>query len=115
MPKVTTIGWSAFIRCLWVDSIDIPNVTILGSGIFYGCENLKSINMPKVKTLGYEALMHCAFTSLNLPATLDSIGEYALTNLGLKVKKACLVYINSYYERHGELNIQELFKIIIQK
>ena len=36
---------------------------------------------------------------------------YILTNLGLKVKKACLVYINSYYERHGELNIQELFKI----
>lgn len=36
---------------------------------------------------------------------------YILSNLGYKVKKAGIVYINPFYERHGDLNLKELFKI----
>ncbi len=36
---------------------------------------------------------------------------YVLSKLGYKVEKSSLVYINSDYVRHGELNISELFKI----
>lgn len=36
---------------------------------------------------------------------------YVLTKLGYNVTKACLVHINKEYVRHGELDIQELFKI----
>lgn len=36
---------------------------------------------------------------------------YVLTKLGYEVTKACLVHLNNKYVRHGELDIQELFKI----
>lgn len=36
---------------------------------------------------------------------------YILKNLGYKVKKASIVYLNNKYVRHGELDINELFAI----
>ena len=36
---------------------------------------------------------------------------YVLTKLGYEVTKACLVHVNKEYIRHGELDIQELFRI----
>ncbi len=36
---------------------------------------------------------------------------YVLTALGYRVQKACLVHIDNTYVRHGELDIQKLFKI----
>lgn len=36
---------------------------------------------------------------------------YVLKNLGYEVKKASIVYINSEYVRHGELELQKLFNI----
>ncbi len=36
---------------------------------------------------------------------------YILNNLGYNVTKASIVYINSQYERNGELNLKELFNI----
>ena len=36
---------------------------------------------------------------------------YVLTKLGFEVTKACLVHLNKEYVRHGDLDIQELFKI----
>ena len=40
-----------------------------------------------------------------------SFQVYILKNLGYKVKKACIVYLNNQYVRHGELDINELFII----
>ena len=44
---------------------------------------------------------------------LDDVSyqAYVLENLGYKVKKACIVYINNQYERHGELELNKLFNI----
>ncbi len=44
---------------------------------------------------------------------LDDISYqfYILSNLGYKVAKASIVYINNQYIRHGELNLQQLFNI----
>ena len=36
---------------------------------------------------------------------------FVLSNLGLNVKKACIVYINKEYVRYGELDIEELFNV----
>lgn len=36
---------------------------------------------------------------------------FVLTKLGYEVTKACLVHVNKEYIRHGELDIQELFRI----
>lgn len=40
-----------------------------------------------------------------------SYQTYILLNLGYNVKKACIVHINSNYERVGDLNLNELFVI----
>lgn len=37
--------------------------------------------------------------------------NYILTKLGFNVKKVCIVHINKEYIRHGELDLQQLFKI----
>ena len=37
--------------------------------------------------------------------------NYVLTSLGLNVKKVCIVHIDSSYVRHGELELDKLFKI----
>ena len=44
---------------------------------------------------------------------LDDISYqyYVLTKLGYNVSKASIVYINSFYERHGDLDLKKLFKI----
>ena len=36
---------------------------------------------------------------------------YVLSNLGLNVTRACIVHLNSDYVRHGELELDKLFKI----
>ena len=36
---------------------------------------------------------------------------YVLKSLGYNVKKACIVYLNNEYERHGELELNKLFNI----
>lgn len=36
---------------------------------------------------------------------------YVLKSLGYNITKACIVYINSDYERHGKLNLSKLFNI----
>ena len=45
---------------------------------------------------------------------LDDISYqvHLIQSLGHKVKKACIVHINSEYERHGELELNKLFKIV---
>ena len=40
-----------------------------------------------------------------------SYQTYILKKLGMDVKKVCIVYINSFYERHGDLNLKSLFNI----
>lgn len=44
---------------------------------------------------------------------LDDISYqvYVLSNLGYKIKKACIVYINNKYERNGALELNKLFNI----
>ena len=37
---------------------------------------------------------------------------YVLSKLGYTVMRACVVHINNEYERHGELDIQQLFTIV---
>lgn len=40
-----------------------------------------------------------------------AIQYYVLAGTGLKVKKVCIVYLNSKYVRRGEIDVQELFTI----
>lgn len=89
---VTSIGYSAFIDCNSLTSIELPSsVTAIGLDAFNGCSGLTSIELPfGVKTIGTGAFSGCrSLTSIELSSGITNIGNYAfsgcssLTNIGL--------------------------------
>ena len=74
------------------DKIILPPLEELGPGAFRGCE-VKEVVLPTgLKTIGMKSFWYCkSLTNLNLPATVDSIGEMAfkyssITNLETNAK-----------------------------
>jgi hypothetical protein len=73
---VTTIGDSAFYRCLSLTNITIPaSVINLGEEAFYGCRSLTEITIPNsVINLGSETFAHCyALTNATLSNNITNI------------------------------------------
>ena len=76
-------------------------------GLFCSVDILKNLGRKNVEL--YEVK---SSTSLHDVYYDDvSYQYYVLTKLGYHVKKACLVHINSHYERIGELDLNQLFTI----
>ena len=76
--SVTTIGNSAFYRCLSLESITMPEcVTTIGGWAFHYCKCLTSITIPNsVTTLGDYAFSYCkSITSVTIPDRVTSIAE----------------------------------------
>ena len=75
-------------------------------------KNFCSVDILKKDGNNYEIYEVKSSTSVH-DIYLDDISYqvYILLGLGLNVTKASIVHINSNYVRHGDLNIQELFKI----
>ena len=77
---VKVIGNSAFSRCYFLTSINIPNsVTTIGNRAFASCYHLISINIPNiVTTIGNGAFAECnSLTSINIPNSVTTIGDGA--------------------------------------
>ena len=75
--SVTSIGKSAFYRCIKLTSVTIPNsVTSIGDGAFEDCSKLTSVTIPNsVKTIGIGAFARCSeLTSITIPSSVTSIG-----------------------------------------
>ena len=76
----THIGYSAFIGCSHLTSIDIPNsVTSIGYGAFAGCSHLVSINIPNsVTNIEGSVFEDCtSLASITIPNSVTSIGSCA--------------------------------------
>ena len=84
---VTSIGGSAFQNCSNLTTINLPEgVTEIGNSAFSGCGSLTDIVFPDtLTTIGASAFYNCRLISgtLNIPASVTSIGERALVLLGL--------------------------------
>lgn len=103
--SVTYIGRRAFLDCNVLTGITLPEgLTYLGENAFCWCNEITSIKIPKaIKSIGYatfasckltssvtfhdsltyigeNAFSGCRFTSLTLPASVDSLGSYAFTS-----------------------------------
>ena len=80
---VTTIGNSAFTGNTDITSVTLPEtITSIGNGAFTGCSNLSTINLPEGLTeIGNSAFRSCgSLTDIVLPDTLKTIGSYAFQN-----------------------------------
>ena len=80
---VTSIGVSAFYRCIYLTSVTIPNsVTSIGEDAFSDCSSLTSVTIPNsVTSIGSYAFSQCkGLTSMTIPNSVTSIGSYAFSS-----------------------------------
>lgn len=79
---VTSIGYSAFLNCTGLTSINIPSsVTSIGNEAFRGCTGLTSINIPSgVTNIGESAFDGCTgLTSIDIPSSVTNIGSHTFS------------------------------------
>lgn len=88
------------------------NVKIITEASFEFENNFCSVDILKNFGDSFEIYEVKSSTSIHDIYYYDaSYQYYVLTNAGYNVTKVCLVHINNEYVRHGELNLNELFKI----
>ena len=77
--NLETIQAYAFYLCTNLESADFTKcirLNSIGSNAFYGCSSLGSITLPNsLKTLGEFALSRCAFSTINIPESVNTIGK----------------------------------------
>ena len=86
-PSVTSIGESAFCGTAIVTFPFTERITRIGDMAFSMCGDLRSVNLKQcheMKQLGSRAFIFCVnVTEIQLPASLEDIGEYAFASTGI--------------------------------
>jgi hypothetical protein len=115
MPKVTSIGDSAFINCTNLALTSLPSgLTNIGSGAFRNCRNLALTSLPSGLTnIGSSAFRDCTNLALtSLPSGLTSIENSAFdgcTNLALTSLPSGIIAIKTYaFDRCTNLALTSL-------
>ena len=88
---VTSIGDEAFENCTSIASVTIPTgVTEIKKRTFSNCSSLANVTIKgEVTSIGESAFLNNAFTAIQLPETLKTIGSSAFKNCG-KLEKITL-------------------------
>ena len=76
--SVTYIDRYAFEGCTGLTSIEIPgSVETIGESAFSGCKNLSNVKLNRgLKSIGGDTFTGTAITSIKIPNTVTSMGEY---------------------------------------
>ena len=85
--KLQTIGQSAFQGCTFLSKLTMQNgLQTIGKNAFQGCSGLTGeLNLPTTLTsIGESAFVGTSYTSVKLPSTLKTIGDYAFNNVPIK-------------------------------
>lgn len=88
---VKTIRGKAFYHCYYLREVTLPStLEYIGEMAFFKCSEMAAPVLPEgLKTIGKDAFGYCnrtedgdikGFTSINLPASLESIGDFAFYN-----------------------------------
>ena len=82
--SVNYIGENAFYGCGSLQSVTMSNnITEIGEAAFKECNNLRSINIPReLKRIEKEAFENTAISSIELPDSVNYIGENAFYRCG---------------------------------
>jgi hypothetical protein len=79
LPKVTTIGGSAFSACSRLTTVNLPQAVSIGNTAFQYCGSLVNVNLPEAATIGNTAFSGCTgITTVTLPK-ITSIGNSAFS------------------------------------
>ena len=90
--SIISIGYSAFVYCSGLTSMDIPNsVTTIGQNAFFGCSGLTSVTIPNsVTSIDDYAFQSCSsLTSVDIPNSITAISNgvfawcYGLTSVNI--------------------------------
>ena len=74
------MGEQAFYLCSSLESIDIPDqLTEIPSNAFQGCTKLAIVDFGQVKCIGMRAFTETGLTQLELPNTVEQIGDSAFS------------------------------------
>ncbi len=78
---VVKVGEAAFLGNETLKRVEIPEgVTAIGAGAFQSCSALTDVVLPEgLETIGDSAFESSALTSINIPATVTSIGKHAFS------------------------------------
>ena len=80
--NVKSIGDYAFAGCTNLTSVTISGLTTistLGTGVFENCHSLSSFNVPGAKSIGERCFYGAGLKSIDLPWTVNSIGNEAFS------------------------------------
>ncbi len=88
---VKSIRGKAFYHCYYLREVTLPStLEKVGEMAFFKCSEMASPTLPEgLKTIGKDAFSYCTrtddgdikgFTTINLPASVESIGDYAFYN-----------------------------------
>ncbi len=80
--NMTYIGDYAFAGCTNLTAVTISglsNISRMGNGVFENCRSLSSFNVPGVASIGDRCFYGAGLTSINLPWTVNSIGNEAFS------------------------------------
>ena len=124
--SITTIGYSAFNGCtsLEIEDLSLPNLTEIQTFAFNGVRITKISNLGKLTSLRDISWNENIFgnkttlTSVNLPSTLTSVGNYVFngyTNAEINCNNASITSLgsNAFYraKKISNLNIPKITKI----
>ena len=102
---VTSIGDEAFENCTSIASVTIPTgVTEIKKRTFSNCSSLANVTIKgEVTSIGESAFLNNAFTAIQLPETLKTIGSSAFKNCGKLEKSHYRIILQISEMRHFEL------------
>lgn len=110
--SLTVMGEQAFYLCSSLESIDIPDqLTEIPSNAFQGCTKLAIVDFGQVKCIGMRAFTETGLTQLELPNTVEQIGDSAFSeclNLSYAVLPDSVTQMGEYlFEKCSALeNVQ---------
>ena len=102
---VTEISSYAFESCFDLESVSLPNsVTTIANCAFQWCTSLTEVVIPNsVTTIERAAFNACSLTSINIPASVSSIGDRAFISSG-SLQSIVVDPNNSYYDSREGCN-----------
>ena len=95
LDGVETIRSKAFYKCGYLKEVVIPDsVKYIEEKAFHYCSSMEGFLLPDgLLEIGQDAFAYCwadAFTELNIPASVQKVGEYAMYNTNAITK----IYVN---------------------